>query len=534
MSKHQRADLNIYLAKSEVRDADDIIKNLAALKAFDLNVSGIKPCTLYVKRSNSNTPRWAKFFAPVVDQKEFGRNASTGAVLFAKVGKTVLVLTFGQGHHLVDSAKLEMNFGLKAALNLVNVESLRSIDKSSFEQHPTQTRQQTGVAADLQNFGLDIERDLLRALTGEPSDETFGKRMSGMDALKLSVEIDLDGLRDLLQRVVAAHDDESYKKGPFAWVDHIGEVKDKPTHDLLDQLLLEKIQSENLENIWLTVPEIIDWNRVVGFKYSESRSAPRYYDIRIPDFLETFKGDAPDIQRLKQRQIYCVDSDDLVVFERPAYRFVYAEIEYLSDIYILNNGKWYKVSRSFAGQINKYFAKVPKYQKHLPLFEDDTEGEYNSRVAKSDPDSFILLDKKNIRVAAAASPVEPCDLLRDGNEFIHVKRYGGSSVLSHLFNQGLVAGELFQMDADFREKLNAKLPEKLRIADPIQRPGINRYQVIFAVISESDEPELSIPFFSKISLRHVITRLEAIGFKVAVAKIAVEEIKKKTKEYPAK
>ena len=532
--KHPRVDLNIYLAKDDVRDAVEVLKNSGALKTFEIPVLGIKPCTLYVKHAHSNAPQWARFFASVVDQKEFGRNSSTGAVLFSKIGKTVLVITFGQGHHLVDFAKLEMNFGLKAALNLLNVESLRSIDKSSFEQHPTQTRHQTGVAAELQSFGLDIERDLLRAITGEPTDHIYGSRISGMDSLKLSVETDLNGLRSLLKKVVGAHNDESYKNGPFAWVDHIGEVKDKPTHARLDELLVEKLRKIDHENIWLTVPEIVDWNRVVGFKYSESNRAPQHYDIRVTDLLETFKEEMSDIGRLKQRRIYCVDADGLTVFERPAYRFVYAELQHDGDIYVLNNGKWYKVSRSFSDQINRYFRDVPKYSKSLPIFEDDTEGGYNERVAKSDPGSFVLLDKKNIKVTSAASPVEPCDLLRDGNEFIHVKRYGGSSVLSHLFNQGLVAGELFQMESDFRKKLNPKLPEQFRIADPTQRPKSNEYSVIFAVISESDEPALSIPFFSKISLRHVVSRLEAIGYRVALAKISVEEMKKKTKKYAPK
>ncbi|MHB8348662.1 MAG: TIGR04141 family sporadically distributed protein, partial [Acidiferrobacterales bacterium] len=91
--------------------------------------------------------------------------------------------------------------------------------------------------------------------------------------------------------------------------------------------------------------------------------------------------------------------------------------------------------------------------------------------------------------------------------------------------------ELFQMELDFRKQLNDKLPEIFRMANPVQRPGTNAYQVVFAVISESDEGDLSIPFFSKISLRHVISRLEAIGFRVVVAKISVQEIKKKTKKY---
>lgn len=534
ISKLPRADLNIYLAKRNVVKADDILRKPKSLKSFSLKISGIKPCTLYVKRSHSNPPRWAKYFDSVIDQKEFGKNSSTGAVLYAKIGRNVLVLTFGQGHHLVDFARIEMNFGLRAVLNILNVESLRSIDKSSFEQHPTQTRHQTGVATELQNFGLDIERDLLRAVTGVPADKVYGERISGMDALKLNVETDLSGLKDLLKQIVSAYNDKSYKKGPFAWVDHIGEVKDKLLHEQLDKQLIDRLHDNNLQNIWLSVPEIIDWNQVAGFKYSESNREPIYYDIRVPDFLASFRNGKPSIKNIKQRSIYCVDSDYFVVFQRPAYRFIYAEIKYERDIFVLNNGKWYKVNRGFANQINKHFTAVPKYTKKLPIFNVNTEGEYNELVANSDADSYVLLDKKNIKVNAAASPVEPCDLFRDGNEFIHVKRYGGSSVLSHLFNQGLVAGELFQMDMDFRQKLNEKLPKQFKIKNPAQRPRVNNYHVIFAIISESDEKRLSIPFFSKVSLRHVISRLEAIGFHVSIAKIPVEETKKKTKIFPSK
>ncbi len=302
-------------------------------------------------------------------------------------------------------------------------------------------------------------------------------------------------------------------------------------HGVLDSIIIERINNEVYENIWLSVPDIIDWNRVVGFKYSTRKYAPRHYDIRMPDFIESLKDKHVDINKLNQRKIYCVDSDDLIVYDKPAYRFIYAEAAHKSDVYILNNGKWYKISKNFAEQINLFFAGIEKYSKALPIYNDETEGDYNERVATNDPNSFVLLDKKNIRVTGAASPVEPCDLYRNGNEFIHVKRYGGSSVLSHLFNQGLVSGELFQMEPEFRKLLNCKLPDKFKLKDVDNRPKTNDYHVVFAIISESDEDELSIPFFSRISLKHVLTRLQAIGFIVTVAKVQVDDIKKKTKKF---
>ena len=106
-------------------------------------------------------------------------------------------------------------------------------------------------------------------------------------------------------------------------------------------------------------------------------------------------------------------------------------------------------------------------------------------------------------------------------------------LLSHLFNQGLVSGEQFQMEPEFREILNSKLPNKYKLANIEQRPNRNEYHVVFAIVSESDEENVSIPFFSRISLKHAIARLQAIGFVVSIAKVSVNETKKILKKYAA-
>lgn len=164
-------------------------------------------------------------------------------------------------------------------------------------------------------------------------------------------------------------------------------------------------------------------------------------------------------------------------------------------------------------------------------YDDETEAAYNKRVAESDPSEFALLDANNISLPDAASPIEPCDLYRHEKELIHVKRYGGSSALSHLFNQGLVSGELLQREMLFRSKFNEKLPKNLQIDGIEKIPDRKEYTVVYAIISEQEEG-LSVPFFSKISLKHAVSRLEAFGFDVRLAKIPVSDLKKKTKVCP--
>jgi len=528
----QATDLNVYLLKTGTKTSDAI--KTKGLKNAEVSVGGKPIGTLYAKHVYSNAPRWARFFEDVVPATLFGKNASTGALLAIPLNERMFVLTFGQGRHCLESEYIEMDFGLKVTLNLVDENSLRTIDKASFETHPRQSREQAGRATQFQYFEVDVERDLLRAVTGVPLDPDWGQRISGMDSLKLSLDTNLQDLPSVLARLLKAYSGEAYKTKGFSFVDHIRPVRDSSLIDALDNHLIARIKASKTDNLWLSVPEIIDWDRAVGFKYSTSPKAPKVYDVRLEELLESLGDNGITKEILLRRKIFCVDSDDLPVFDKPAYYYVYAEIPHDGKTYLLNGGKWYLVDIDFVQQINEYYKAVPRYQKPIPDFthDDQTEGRYNERVSKQNSTEFSLLDKKNISLPGAVSPVEPCDLYRKPKEFIHVKRYGGSSLLSHLFNQGIVSGELFKREALFRKEVNMRLPAAHKISNIEDLPKATEYKIIFAIVSEHDE-ELSIPFFSKITLRHAVNRLTAIGFSVELAKISVDELVKKIKVIPA-
>ncbi len=530
----RKIDLTVYLAKEEFCVADEVLKPNAAKTEIPVKLNGQQLGSLFLMHSKSKPPRWADFFNKVVDQEQIGYNRSTGALLIIRDQDRLFLLTFGQGRHLIRPECIETNFGLRSALNLLQPESIRSIDKSSLEALPKQAREQSGVAVGLQFFGIDIERDLLRAITGTPKHKELGLRIFGGDPLKISVDIELLEVKPLLQSILRAYNDNSYKAGPFSWIDHIGEVKDKDLTDQLDHALVTKINERALDNIWLCAPQLIEWDRVVGFKYSLGKRALRYHDTRIEEWVERRGQEPIDAQIIRRQKIRCVDSDDITVFEDTVYRFVYAEIWHEGTAYILNAGRWYAVDRTYVERVEQEYKAIQKkaYTRDLLIYDDENEPAYNKRLAESSPLEFVLMDTDNISLSGAASPIEPCDLYRSGKEFIHVKRYGGSSVLSHLFNQGLVSGELLQRDTEFREKFNEKLPVAFKMPSAKRMPTRGEYTVVYAIISEQEE-DLTIPFFSKISLKHAVERLEAFGFKVRLAKIPVSEAKRKTKVCPS-
>ncbi len=103
---------------------------------------------------------------------------------------------------------------------------------------------------------------------------------------------------------------------------------------------------------------------------------------------------------------------------------------------------------------------------------------------------------------------------------IFVKRYGDSSVLSHLFAQGVVSAETFRREKKFRELVNSHLPSTHALGTAVEQMSPQDFTVTFAIISESPKPlHESLPFFSKVNLRNAVKLLESNGYKVRLAKI---------------
>jgi uncharacterized protein (TIGR04141 family) len=91
-------------------------------------------------------------------------------------------------------------------------------------------------------------------------------------------------------------------------------------------------------------------------------------------------------------------------------------------------------------------------------------------------------------------------------------------VLSHLFAQGLVSGELFRRDEEFRRMVNAKLPASYRLGASVGCIDAARFEIVYAIVSKSTKA-LNIPFFSKVNLRNADRRLKTFGYRVSLLKV---------------
>ena len=507
--------LTIGLIRPELTDFADIVK--AEAEPFEIPGLG----TFYTQPSRPRPPSWiTDFFGSSLDSDLRLITSTAKGVLLVRVpdgdGERIFAVLFGHGRFLLEEGVLEERFGLKVVLNSIDHDSLRSIDKIALGSVPKQSREQISRESGATSFGIDIEQDLVKAVTGRSRFAEFGKLISGRDSFATSTKFDVTNVAELLQFALAQYKSDSYQER-FDWIDHIADVRTKDTIAQLDKVLLEKLRNRELEQIWMAPPDVINWADVKGFRYLKRRF-PDVPDLDPAQFLDAAGRADLTLDWLKSAKILLISaaSDD-VAEEWFAYRCIYAEIVLGDALYILNVGKWYKVAADFTQIVNDDFASTPDSSVKLLDYAHDNEGAYNRAAATALAGSFCM-DNDPILHGGGQSRIEFCDILTADKRLLHVKRYSGSAQLSHLFAQGVVSAELFVGDEEFRRKLNDKLPAGNKLANPAARPSPEDYEVVFAIISKSLNP-LNLPFFSKVSLRNARRRLRGYGFRVSKLKV---------------
>lgn len=480
---------------------------------------------LYVKTSNSRKPKWVNFFDGYLDEELPGLFvASSAAALIVRNNDLYFAFVFGYGRNLLCLQNIEESFGLKVALNSIDDNKIRSVDIKNLDTVLRHTRVQTSQASSVDTFGMNIDRDILNNITGSSIKSDFGGRISGSVAFSLSVPVTIDNLKDLCSMLLKKYRSKKYKKN-FPWVDHINEVKNKALRDELDCYLVNAIKKRDLESIYLAVPELIDWELVEGFKYKKSDTLRE--DIHISDILPSGNQIESKIslQWLKGKNVLCVDtSGEEIIYRWPLYKCINFEFKKKREIYLLTGGKWFKIDSQYANSVSEQIGNIPEYNGFsFPEYQEEGEGAYNAKVCGENEKKCYLMDKQMISYGGGRSKIEFCDLLVNKRDFIHVKRFRGSSALSHLFLQGFNAAFLFLSDKDFRIKVNDILSEDL-IFKNIETIRAADYQIVFAIISKSEGKTKDIlPFFSKVSLLRINSELRAYGFNVSVKKIEMKK-----------
>jgi len=172
--------LNICLIKAEFKSFDEIVDD----ETRSIAIEGVG--TLYVVDSKPRQPDWVvDFFGNALTAQPNLLTSNAKGVLLCSIelehGARIFAIVFGRGRYLLNEGVVEERFGLKVVLNTVRSNSLRSIDKTTLGSTPKQSREQVSREGSAASFGIDIEQDLVNAVTGASEDARLGKTISGRE-----------------------------------------------------------------------------------------------------------------------------------------------------------------------------------------------------------------------------------------------------------------------------------------------------------------------------------------------------------------
>ncbi len=526
--------LSVFLVKNLHASAGEIVKCDACEPPVTIDIPGLGLGELFLKRSPAEPPRWTELFHGYINPASL-EVPGVSAAFLVTVNARSFVLTFGQGgRFLLKDDVCEERFGLLCALNSVDPKTFRSVDVQSLDAIQSRSRIQSGQETTPDQFGLDVEQDMLKAIVGAPLNPAFGSRMTGSDSLSVSVRMDLSDLAFLLDQYRSAFEVDLSAED-HQWVNNISITKSSATIARLEEALNAKLSGNTFDDVWLAIPEIIEWATVKGFIYTSGRGEV-HPDIKLQGFLRTVADGVPlTLELMRKRKVSCADADHKIVYKSwSVFKCLYAELDLDGRKYILNDGTWFSVASNFVAKTNADFARIPRSKLKLPEYDGGTEGSYNAAVADGAPEMFALLDdKKKVMHGGGQGQIEICDLFSTNRELIHVKKYGKSSVISHLVSQGFVSGQLIQIDADFRRKVRAQLPTRFAKLIPIsEKPADGTFTIVYAVISDKKTNVLHLPFFSRVNLNNAAKILRGFGYKVELLKIGVDDAFSKTTKLP--
>lgn len=525
--------LHIRLIKPTVRRIDEVLDDDANATSYEIRRGFDFSGKLYVEEPGQAMPPWLTFVQTGIRaQLPEMTNRTNAAVLVIQKGERIFAFTFGHGRYLLRPSILVPDFGLKTALNALQHDSLRSLDSFAIEGQTIHSRTQASRGSGIEVFGLDISRDILRAVTGTPRAGVPLHRISGSESsLEVAVRTNFAGLSKLCDDLLALYRMRAYRRH-FAWVDNVRRVTDASDIDALDNGLITELARKITPRVSVAPPQPIDWANIRGFAYTRHLQ-PLDPDLRLASYAENTNLASLTVDDLKRDKVYAYPDDDEEPSEQwPVYNCLEFETTMRGKSYILTTGTWFEIDPDFAQGIQRNLMAIPVADVNLPTVHVDdgaieSEGDYNLRVASSDA-SIALLDKQLARCRSTSSSIEVCDLLTQDQQLIHVKhKKGGSSDLSHLFAQARISAEALVGDEGFRQDVRAILhrirPSWQRLV-PATRPSPGDYEVVLAILgAKSRQPGPELPFFSQLNLVRTHEFLVARGFRVAVIGVVAEE-----------
>lgn len=521
--KKKTQHLNVFLIKESIANFADALKEDADVgDEVPLNNQAFTGA-LYLPSAENNSPNWLSFIQQGFPGQRVQKNRTVSALLFIRAQKRIFAITFGHARHFLDPDAYERDFGLRVVVNRVSPSKIRGIRLRVFKETAVRRQEEAAKGTGLRTFGVDIQQDLLRGVTGAPTDTKLATRISGTDSLAVDAAMDFKDLPRKCKELLAAYCGKEYAKQGFDWIDNLNVVRSPSLIDELDDRLVDALKEED-DSIQMLCPDAVNRDTVVGFLYRDEHSdSDKHPELEVVDWqAEAGNLDTLTVEELRDRRVRCYDEAGTAISEIAEKDCFVFETTVNGRKYVLSGGEWFEVASSFDDQISKYIEGISKKAIALPdckqewLNVKEKEKKYVEEAAK-DAD-LMSLHTKNFTIGG--DQVEPCDLLHRKGALVHVKVWTQSATFSHLLAQGAVSAESLLKNSGFRDHVVAcatKHKAEIRTLFPTDGFVTSKVDVVLTLVSKQKK----LPFFSRLNLTREAQRIERLGYKVTYQRVEV-------------
>lgn len=261
--------LSVYLVKEGITSANDIFEDPGKIRVLERYSEN---SAAYFVPSLAHEPNWLRnFFLRGGDGMLLQANSRVVLIKSIQIDEEyrTFALTFGYARFLFREDVLEEQFGLKIVLNSIKQNQIRRISKASVGSNQKQSDEQLPKSSDISEFGFDVNRDLMKNVSGKSEDDMlqtciFGSRVKHEMALEAAVVYDLCHNR---VHALGAWDYVSHQviASPFKPIDYMDKIdvlamRYLPNTKIPCKYLVTELKKDTADNATIDqVLKYVDW-----------------------------------------------------------------------------------------------------------------------------------------------------------------------------------------------------------------------------------------------------------------------------------
>jgi uncharacterized protein (TIGR04141 family) len=503
----------ICLYKEEVKDFDYPKFFAGTLEQVKLKHPH-KNIWLYQRKSKDKVPGWVEIISKFSKANDAElTTASSGAILVIKIKNRFLACCFGTSVANINRESLVNDFGLAAAFKRMTRTDTKSVESFSFQSNPITSQKTASIPTIRENFNIDQLNENITELEGFHKDGTARSLIKGKEFYSCKAVDTLDKIKKLCGQLLLDYQN-GIRLREFQRLTATRKIKDKATIALLDGELCKNFEAGD-DDIFFD-----------DYENLSETSKYRLSDTQLVEALEwndlspSSKKKTIDVSYLKSKRIVPVDENGRELSSWSLYKTIFFQANIGVETFILYKGNWYQVDPSFISGLKSFVDSF--YLDLKGTFPEwngkDAEGKYSKNT--STIVTGQLWDKKLYTHPDYNYGVELCDIITK-DYMMAIKAYKSSALNSHLLLQTLVAVQLLDSDSNIfswiQTKCNTSFKGVNLIGANVAQVRAKKTIVILLLSKKKTKPSEILPFFSLISFKQVLTKIQALNFTVKVS-----------------